>query len=96
MLWLSALAYDKSHYTLQVISAAVSSHAAAAPPAASTNELLGLPAVGIGKGQTCMGRATSVGSQQLSLAASLDHVSIFSIIALAHHAFQAGFSRASQ
>ena len=73
-----------------------SSPSAAAPRAASTNALLGLPAVGSGKGQTCMGRATSVGSQQLSLAASLDHVSIISIIALAHHAFQAGLSRVSQ
>jgi hypothetical protein len=82
---------------LQVVPAAViSSPSAAAPPAASINEVLGIPAVGSGKGQTCMGRATSMVNEQLSLAALSDHVSFFSRIALAHHAYQAEFSWASQ
>jgi hypothetical protein len=70
MLWLGALAYDKSHCTFQVISAAVpSSSSAAAPPAASSPpcELLDTPAEGSGEGQTCMRRATSMGNEQPSL-----------------------------
>ena len=62
-----------------------------APPAASTNELLGLPAVGTGKGQTRMGRATLVRSQQPSLAALLDDVSLHfpltAFLLIASHSF---------
>ena len=77
MLWLSALAYNNSHRTLQVISAAVSSSpSAAATLAASTNELLDTPAEGSGEGQTCMRRATSMGNEQLSLGAMLGDVSL--------------------
>jgi len=79
------------------ISAAVSSSLPAVGAAAArSTELLGIPGEGTGKGQTCMGRATSMVNEQLSLAALSDHVSFFSRIALAHHAYQAEFSWASQ
>ncbi len=39
--------------------------------AARSTELIGIPAVTFGKGQTCLGRAAFTGSQQFSLAALL-------------------------